>query len=98
MTVLCCGCHAGVALVIPERGGAGVSMSEGEKLPIPDVLRNGMEKIYIDKAFLDEVEQLKKKVRVFVAHRGGRNFCIGMSPLVVEAGGRRACVPRRECS
>ena len=41
-------------------------MSEGEKLPIPDVLRNGMEKMYIDTAFLDEVQRLKEKVRVYV--------------------------------
>lgn len=44
-------------------------MSEGEKLPIPEVLRNGMEKMYLDSAFLDEVEQLKEKVRLSVAHR-----------------------------
>lgn len=52
----------GVDLVIPERGGTGVSVKEQEKAPIPEVLRNGMDVPLLDSAFLEQVELLRAKV------------------------------------
>jgi hypothetical protein len=40
-----------------------VSVKEGEKADIPDVLRNGMAKMVLDTAFLEQAAQLKEKVR-----------------------------------
>ena len=56
--------QAGVELVIPERGGAGIAVHEQEKESVPDVLKNGMSKMVVDNAFLEEVEGVRKKVRL----------------------------------
>ena len=53
---------AGVELIIPERGGAGVAVHEQGKEPIPSVLRNGMASMVTDTAFREQVEIMKKKV------------------------------------
>lgn len=55
-------CRIGVDLVIPERGGAGVSVKEQQKAPIPEVLRNGMDAPLLDSAFLEQVDLLRAKV------------------------------------
>ena len=43
-----------------------MSVKEVEKADIPEVLRNGMAKMVMDNAFLEQVAQLKLKVRVWM--------------------------------
>jgi hypothetical protein len=82
---------AGVELIIPERGGAGVAVHEQDKEPIPSVLRNGMASMVTDTAFREQVEIMKKKVSQSAAlhctalHRAAVPSATDAKPLVLGA-------------